>query len=375
MTDTLIVPETLRQTLLSRHDKCPYSAMLEMKYPNREAHALTRGTVFHLVRQHCVETIVENEERSIPGEMATEIADGLMAEHPEWCLSTQEQDVVRLCSYNWAESYVHDPETFVGVEIPMRVEIAGWTVTGTIDQLDAQNGTFYIHDGKSSLAIKKRDEMRRDFQGQLYMLLAMFGVHAETGLPMGAGIDHGWFYNEFARYRTEEGGIVEGEADWSRAEIFQFKRSLERNLLAFEESMKTGNWPARDGSWCSTCVAQAECPIPESLRELPEITDEETARRAFSKKLANERESRRIQSGLRGWVQEHGPIFVGDLAFDAQVSDVRKVKDWDILVRAIEWARDDPEHREFVLSEHVDFHKQTKFAKRKATEEEMIDVS
>lgn len=372
MTETaVVVPETLRQTLLSRHDKCPHSAMLYMKYDGgTEAHALTRGTVLHLVVETAIGIMVSQGETTIPGDLATEIADGLLADNLDWVLSAEEQDVVRLCAYNWAESYVHDPETFIGCEVPMQIEIAGWTVTGTIDLLEAANSTFYIRDNKTSLAIKKPDEMRRVFQGQLYALLAMFGVRSDTGLTIGAGINHAWFYEEYPRYRTEEGGIVKREGDWSRPEIFQFKRSLERNLLAFEESMKTGEWPARDGSWCSTCPCEAECPIPAQLRELPEITTEEEAQEAFSRKLALERESRRVQKGLRGWVEANGRIVVGDLEFTAVVSDVKKVKDWTVMLRAIEWAVSDPEHREFVLTEHVDFHNQTKFTKKKIEEEE-----
>lgn len=365
MTGTVVVPETLRQTLLSRHDKCPYSAMLEMKYPDRESHAMTRGTALHLVVEQVIDWLQREGETTYPGEMATELADAILLEHLDWTLSAEEEDVVRLCAYNWAESYAHDPETFIGTEIPMRIEIAGWTVTGTIDLLEAANDTFYIRDAKTSLAIKKPDEMRRVFQGQLYALLAMFGVRADTGLPIGHGIDHAWFYEEYPRYRTEEGGIVRREADWSRAEIFQFRRSLERNLLAFERSMQTGEWPARDGSWCSTCCAPDECPIPPQLRDAPPIESGEEAVEAFEKKLALERESRKLQTAMRGWVEENGRIVVGDLEFNAFPSEVRRVKDWDILVRAIEWARSDPEHREFVLTEHVDTHTQTKFTKKK----------
>lgn len=371
MTETaVVVPGTLRQTLLSRHDKCPHSAMLEMKYPDRQSHAMTRGTVLHLVVETGIGIMVEQGETTIPGDLATEIADGLMAEHLEWTLSAEEQDVVRLCSYNWAEAYVHDPEAFIGCEIPMRIEIAGWTVTGTIDLLEASNSTFYVRDNKTSLAIKKPDEMRRVFQGQLYALLAMFGVRADTGLSIGTGIDHAWFYEEYPRYRTDEGGIVKREGDWSRAEIFQFKRSLERNLLAFEESMKSGEWPARDGSWCSTCAAPGECPIPPQLRDVPPIESDGEAVEAFEKKLALERDSRKLQTAMRGWVEEHGRIVVGDLEFNAFASDVKRVKDWEILVRAIEWAASDPEHREFVLTEHVDIHTQTKFTKKKVETEE-----
>lgn len=372
---TVTVPETLRQTLLSQHDKCPHAAWLSMKYPDRQTHAMTRGTVLHLVVERGIEMLIDNGETTLPGDMATSLADDLMAEHPEWVLSTAEQDVVRLCAWNWAEAFLFDPEAFLGCEIPMQIELCGWTVTGTIDLAEAQGETLYLRDNKTSLAIKKPDEMRRVFQGQLYALLMMFGHHAETGAQMGTGLNHVWFYEEYPRYRTEEGGIVKREADWSRAEIFQFKRSLERNLLAFERSMQTDEWPARDGSWCSTCPSPTECPIPERLREIPDVATAEDALDAFSKKLANERESRRLQSGLRGWVEEHGPIFTGDLAFDAHVSDVRKVKDWEILLRAIKWSASDPEHREFVLTEHVDFHKQTKFAKRKQTPDELEEHS
>lgn len=371
---TVAVPDTLRQTLLSRHDKCPYSAMLYMELDGgADSHQLTRGSVFHLVRQRCVETIVAQGEQTIPGEMATELADALMAEHLEWCLPTDEQDVVRLCAYNWAESYVHDPEAFIGVEIPMQIELGGVTVTGTIDHAEAQKSTLYLTDAKTSLAIKKPDEMRRVFQGQLYALLMMFGTHRETGMPMGTGLHDVWFYEEYPRYRTDEGGIVKREASWTRAEIHEFKVSLERNLLAFEASAETGDWPARDGSWCSTCPAPSRCPIPAELRVVMPIESEEEAAEAFSKKLALEREGRKIQTGLREHVKAtEQPIRVGDLIFDGQKQEVREIKDWPLLMRAIQAASD--HGTPFELINHVDIRTQVKFGKRKATEEELQDA-
>jgi PD-(D/E)XK nuclease superfamily len=368
MSAAVQIPETLRQTLLSQHDKCPHAAWLSMKYPDRQTHEMTRGTALHMVVERGIQLLVENEETTLPGDMATALADELLLEHPEWVLSTAEQDVVRLCSYNWAEAFLFDPETFIGCEIPMQIELCGWTVTGTIDLLEAQGSTFYVRDNKTSLAIKKPDEMRRIFQGQLYTLLAMFGVRSDTGAPLGTGIDHAWFYEEYPRYRNDEGGIIKREADWSRAEIFQFKRSLERNLLAFENSMQTDEWPARDGSWCSMCPAPTECPIPEHLREVPLVETGEQAEEAFSRKLAIERYGRRLQTGMREWVKEHGRIIVGDLAFDARKEDVREVKDWDEMLVAL--TATSTVGAPFEVTEHIKFRSQTKFAKQKIDPEE-----
>lgn len=361
-------PGTLRQTRLGQFDKCRRSAYLGLKYPDQRSIAMDRGTAFHAVAERGIQMLVEQGEMSMPGEVATELADAIMVERLDLVLSAEEQDAVRLMAHNWAGSTVINEAEIVGVEVPLAAEVAGREVTGKIDLIEIAGSTLYIKDYKTSLNVRGKEEVEKGFQGQLYAFLVMFGVHRETRLPISAGITDVFFYEVYPRYTDDNGQMIAREASWSRAELVEFGRSLERNVLAFEDELQGGDWPATDGSWCSQCPAQSECPIPADLREMPEVANVAQAEDAFSYKLWLEKESRRVQSALRGWVQENGPVYRGDLAFDAIAQEVRKVKDWDGLLTAL--VRSSEFGVPFEVTDHVDLRTQTKFGKRKVTNEE-----
>lgn len=366
-------PERLSQTLLGKHDNCPRSAYLYLKYGGgTPSHAMMRGTALHEVVERLKLTMVEQGEWTIPGDVAAEMADAVMVEHPEWVLRAEDQDVVRLCAYNWAEATALDLDAIVAVELPMHLELAGWTLSGRIDHAEAAGQTAYLRDLKTSLAIRKKEEVERGWQGKFYALLFLFGVHAETGLPMGGGINDVFFYEEYPRYRTEEGPLFAREAAWTRPEIFEFKNSLERNILAFERSLETGDWPALDGSWCSECPAQQECPIPAHLRQVHTIESDEDAADAFSQMLALEREKSRYQTALRERVKEtERPVYLGDYAFDATKTESRTITDLDEFVTIAYRIVDHEISRDSIdLSSFIEKRTSTKFAKRKLTKEE-----
>jgi RecB family exonuclease len=365
-------PETLSQTLLSKHDRCPRSAYLARRYKTGSVE-MDRGTAFHMVPERATALMLEQSppETTIPGEICRELADAVMAERTDLVLPAEEQDAVRAMAWNWGEAWTVDPETFIGTEVPLELEIGGFVVTCRIDLVEGQGSTIHIHDYKTGLNIRKREEIQRGFQGKLYGLAVLFGQQRETGLNLGAGINDVWFYETYPRYRDKEGGgLIKKEGVWTRTELAEFKVSLERNIERFAESLETGDWPARDGSWCSECPAPTECPIPAHLRSVEQITNASEAEDAFSRKMALERESRRLQAGLRGFVKEHGqPIFVGDYAFDAAVAQSKEVIDWDELIVGL--TRTSELGAPFEINDHIRIKQSTKFGKRKKTEEEI----
>lgn len=361
--ENIDTPDTLRQSLLARHNVCPRSAYLTQTLRTSSI-PMDRGTAFHAFVERAIKTLEKTGEVQMPGAIAAELADAVMAEEKDLVLPTEEQDAVRLMAHNWAESFVLDWNSIVGVEVPLTMQINGWDLTCRIDLIEAAQNTLYIRDWKTSLAIRKSEDVQRGFQGMFYALACLEGV-TSTDDPLtdhkhfGAGINDVWFYEVYPRYRTEEGPLIAKEGVWSRVELAEFKVSLERNVAAFEESLETGKWPARDGSHCSQCPAPNLCPIPEHLRSVPEITTEEQAQDAFSRKMAIDREGRRLQTGMREWVKENGAIYVGDLAFDASLTQSRSVN-WDAV-----------EPGKPLSDDAVQIKPSTKFAKRKQTEEEI----
>lgn len=353
-------PETLSQTLMAKHDRCPRSAYLSRKYRGGTgSHALDRGIAYHAFHQRAVETMIESQEPTMPGEVATELADAVMAERVEDLhLPAASQDVVRLCAHNWAEATVLDLEAIIGVEVPLEVGVHGWRFTCRVDLVEVYDSTLVVRDQKTSLHIRRQEEVEKGFQGLSYAFAALHGEVPESAFTLGSGISDVRFIEEYPRYRTEEGPLVAREVWWDRKQIHEFQVSLERNIAAFERSLESGEWPARDGSWCGECPAPRECPIPAHLRAQPEIADVEQARDAFSLKQFYDREGRAIQAALREFVKESGPFVHGDYIFDATPSETRSV-DWEAA------AQGRP------LEEVVSKRTSTRYAARKATEEEI----
>jgi hypothetical protein len=365
-------PNTLSQTLLAKHDKCPRSAYLTRKYRTGSVE-MDRGTAAHEVFERLTNTCLEGEEATIPGDLCRAVADEVMRERTDLVLPADEQDAVRAMAWNWGEGMAIDAETYIGAEIPLETEINGWVVTCKLDLVEGIGSSIHIHDYKTGLNIRKREEIQRGFQGKLYGLAVLFGVHRETGLNLGAGINDVWFYETYPRYRDKDsGGLIKKEGVWTRTELAEFRTALERNIERFAESLETGDWPARDGSWCSECPAPTECPIPAHLRSIEQITTASEAEDAFSHKMAIERESRRLQGGLRGWVQTtESPIYVGDYAFDASVTQGSEVKDWGEFLTAVMQTVDYGVPLD--VTAHIRPKRSTKFAKRKKTEDEIND--
>jgi len=363
-------PETLSQTLLAKHDKCPRSAYLMRRYKTGSVE-MDRGTAAHEVFERLTDLALDHEELTVPGDVCRAEADAVMTERTDLVLPAEEQDAIRAMAWNWGEGMTITPRPSIGAEVPLEIQVGGFLVTCKLDLIEGVGSSIYIHDYKTGLNIRKREEIQRGFQGKLYGLAVLFGVHRETGMNLGAGINDVWFYETYPRYRDKDsGGLIKKEGVWTRTELAEFRVSLERNIERFAESLDTGDWPARDGSWCSECPAQTMCPIPEHLRSVEEITSDLHAELAVSRKMALERESRRLQDGLRGWVQQtERPIYVGDYAFDARVSQSSEIKDWDELILAL--TRTSEDGAPFEITEHVRPKRSTKFAKRKRTEEEI----
>lgn len=370
-------PESFRQTLLNKHDQCPRSAYLYMKYEGgKSSHRADGGTALHMTLERATNLMIDNGEPQIPGDMCREMADAVMAEATHLVLSTAEQDAVRLMAWNWAEATAFDLDKIIGAEVPLEMELCGLKITGTIDLMETYEQTIRNTDYKSGLNMKKNEEIQRDFQGKLYGLLSLIGVNSETGNGYGSGIDNIWHEQVYPRYREKDdrgkpvGSLLASYGAWERFELHEFRVSLERNLERLQESFETGDWPARDDdTWCGYCPAQTECPIPAHLRKAEEIETPEDAENAFSHKMATERESRRLAAGLRTWVDQHEAVFVGEHAYDAKPSISREVKDWEVFEAEIEGAI--LTGKPIKIEDFVRTKKSTRFGKRKQTKEEL----
>lgn len=360
--ENIDVPETLSKSKLERYDRCPRSFYLEVKHNGGTGSVeMDRGTAVHEAIERCHNLMLEKDARTIPPEVARDIAENVMEERRDLVLPAKEQDRVRSTVWNWAGCQFGgiDPEVLLGVEIPMEMELNGWRLTSRVDRAEFANDTLYIYDWKSGFP-GKREDTEFSFQGKFYAMALLFGFNQDNpAQTYGAGVNDVWFYEVFPRETKGDDtkDVIVYEAVWDRTEIFEFRTSLERHLGSIEESLESGVWEARDGSHCGRCVAQTECPIPAHLREIEQVTTQEEAEVALTHKLALDREGARYQTALREWFKENGIVYVGDYAFDAKTSEGRSV-DWEAVKQGTP------------LHEATTTKVSTKYAPRKLTKEE-----
>lgn len=330
-------PETASMTLLSYAERCRYSALLALRHRGKLPQTLpmARGDAFHAVRHRIVQMMLEHDETTIPPEVAKDIAQAVMDERTDLNLPAYEQDAVRLMAWNFAEATVINPQTLVGTELLMAVEINGWTVRGKLDQLDISGAEAWIRDSKTSLHLPDQEEFESKIQLPFYALLVAEGILDGKNLPVGGGVNLFHLYEDYPRYRREEDGALWARYTLlTRPEIADFKASLGGILDKLDHSLKTGEWPATPGSHCAICPSPTECPIPVKHRELDLIASWADAERACEALDRLEARRQRLRKSVKGWAQENGTVEFGtDLEFGSRLSVSRSV-DREGLVQA-----------------------------------------
>jgi hypothetical protein len=321
-------PETVSQTLLAHLDRCRYSGLLYMRHrDDPSTPPLIRGSVYHDAKAKAIEWMFEQGEREMPGELAKEFAQHIIEEHVDADIPGIDQDAIRLMMWNWAESYVLDPETFVGVEILMVLEIDDWIVRGRIDELNIRGEEAFIKDDKTSLHRPDQEEYEAQIQNPLYALFVAEGTLEDTGLPIGGGCNIFHTYQQFPRYRMDDGTLFNRYAVLGRLELADWKDAIRVHLKKLDHSLENGEWPATPGTHCNSyCPARRECPIPdEDHPELPIANLADAAKVMETAHLLDLQRKDLFKAG-KVWAQENGVISFGDnLEYGPREQTSRKV--------------------------------------------------
>lgn len=326
-----LLPELASQTLLAKVDTCHRSAFLHLKYGGEErdengertlgswqSHALIRGALFHECIRRAKQMLLDSDETSMPGELVKELMTGIIAEHPELPLPEFEQDACRVMAYNWGEATIIDPASMISLEQEFRWELENGTISGRPDFAEVTPfNTLRVKDYKTSLAMPSRDELqngRKSFQNKLYSALILFGKPAGEDFSLGSGIQTVEARQEFPRYVDETtGGLVGRDVEFSRNYLdSDFRATIEGHLVRLRTAHETGRWQAVQGSHCSECPARSECPIPEHLRDIPDVETYEQTQEAGETIVAREHELNRLRKGMRAFAEDDGRvIYVG----------------------------------------------------------------
>lgn len=371
-------PERYSTTLLQRHDMCPYSAYLALKHGGGTGSAeMHRGSAFHAFAEEAVNTMIETGEATLDPDTAKAMMMGVCDERTDLHITVADRDILRAAAYHWTVSFPVSLPHVVSVERLFTLETPdGLTLSGKPDLVEIEGDTIRVLDYKTSLYYPNQAAVEEDAQVRGYAVLTLFGC-PEDGLPLGKGIEWVEVSLQFPRIVNKETGeMMSRTATFSRAEVLQFREDIEASARSLSESLYDSAFVVLPGEpQCDRCVARAECPLPEVLRDgLGSIETAEDAEQAAVRWYGLTREAAAEKKRIKGFATQHGPIRIGDggleLAFSA--SESRSVKDWERLEQAV--ARSVEYGEPFDMDAHVIERKSVRFDKRKVTDAEEVEV-
>lgn len=376
------------QTMLNYHDRCDRAAYLYRRWSGgAPAHALNRGTLFHVFAERALRHLIDEDEPQLPPETGKDIMLDVLRDNPTLAVPARERDVLRELAWNWCEGVrINDPRTrIVGIEEPMTLQLGRWTIRARID-LILQGKFLDVTDWKTSWALDDSVEFEAsgelivdprsgkakwggNFQTQVYATLLAFGQNAD-GLALGHDIDYfrlRYAYPRWLRRKGPHAELATKECVVRREQLLDFKLDLEVQLDRLEASLESGEWQPTPGTHCSECPAPRACPLPRHLRgdsQLPLDAPLEEAIELAQWWHFNTGDTRDVKRRLKAWAKVNGPIpYAADLELAFTDQPVEEVRDKPAMWKAIEAAAE--YGKPFNRNDHVKRRQSTKFDKRK----------
>jgi hypothetical protein len=344
------------QTFLRHYALCPRSGYLYALHKGLESTAeMQRGSALHAVLERSIQTTMDQGEQFIPGELVKVIVGEVLAD-PEFAVPVEEHDYLREMAWRWASEFSMDPHNVIALETLFELDIAGWKVRCRIDFAESveEDRAVRVEDYKSSRAAPPYEEISRkrpdgtraakNFQLVLYALALAFGVPVreddgvETPEPFPVASTADRFDLEFVYPGIEnrEEKMLRRPVSLTRAELDEYRVSLEGVVRRVEHSEETGDWPAVvSDEACSICPAAQECPIPRELRDhRGTINTLEECAEALEVLHREQQEIRARQSEIRRFVKDRGPVRFGDMVAEIGHTVAETIRDKDGMFEA-----------------------------------------
>lgn len=351
------IPETYRQTLLSKVTECPRSAYLYSKYDGGAlTHPLAGGTVLHRAIELFIREILEEGEMQGVPERAKDILNQVLVESTDLTVGPDRFDSMRAMMHHLAEALVlpapDSKAKVVCLETPVTVELNGRLITGTIDFAEVDDNEVRIRDWKSafynvSRATETEDEdeyvpTKEEWPGTFQLILYAYAL--ATGSIEGVGDEDmrkvfgsvGTFslrQDHPRRFWKSEGTIAYREAVIDRDTLLDWRLYLEAAVAKLDNAFETWDFPAVMGKHCAFCPSSGECPIPAAPRAYAgEIrTDEDAARAALMWQRHGERRDE-YWSRLKDYMKRRG----GRLRFGRDLELFFKKSEGERLKRSVD---------------------------------------
>jgi hypothetical protein len=353
-------PEKASQSLLARIDVCPYSGALYLDYKGGpQTAAMARGEAFHSFAEQATNMLINEGETNMPPEVAKDLMQAILEDRTDLALPAHEHEACRIMAWNWGSAMFIEPDQVLCNETMVELEVGMWKIRGRIDLALSRPDGIEVIDYKTSLALPTAEQYEGNFQGLDYSLMIAEGVPEGETAPLGKGVATFYRSQLFPRYTDKDGSLVRREAVADRAQLHDFKRTIESHLEKLTHGLATGEWAASPGSHCVTCPASSECPIPADLRDVKTIGTEGDALEVAQRIRFTEKDLKDDKAALKLYVDENGELRDGDEVWGFTYSESEVAKDKDAIKQALADAGQDPAH-------FYSLRKSTRFGKKKA---------
>lgn len=402
---------TLRQSLLSKHDDCPLSTLMELRFARGwNTHPQARGTIFHLFASKVLAELRAQRSETIPVHVAEAIlieACRQRTDHrgepipPDRIVRVPLRSMpeLRMAARKFAKDNAFSWQKIVDIEKRLSAtlhyvdgngELRERVLTGQLDALlfDPPDGAIVI-DWKDTWALppEPKEKGPEDFAGEDDELrgISYHGYFQQRF--------YGWlvmktFENvnrvtlrEFYARKTKA-----RKATLTRDRLPEVEEELSILVQQFDEAMAAGEppwpygwWPSENGDgpeldierlgpWkpqpgkhCGFCAASRHCPIDEDARIEAggAITSWDRAKRAAAELQVIERVRKVLIDATKGFVETQGqPIPV-------RASKGRRVLGWYETKRGRRFGLYTPDESD--RGGHADIDRQLEEAMREAT--------
>ena len=276
------MPRVYSPSRISAYENCP----LKFKYRYVDKKPAMRATIEAFLGRRVHEAL-EKLYRDMQFQKTPSLEDLVGFYHEQWEREMDDSICVVKDGYDPAnyrkmgEQYIRqyytsyqpfDDGRTIALEKRVRFPIGdGYSIMGYIDRLADTDGTYEVHDYKTSLTLPTTDDLRDDRQLALYALAVrhMYDDADEVELV--------WHYVAFDK---------ELRVRKSDEELEMVRRETLQAIRDIEAAIRQGNFEPRESALCPYCEYQPICPLFRHRYQVDELSPED-AREEDGRMLVN----------------------------------------------------------------------------------------
>ncbi|MGC9308190.1 MAG: RecB family exonuclease [Thermoplasmatota archaeon] len=276
------MPRVYSPSRIASYENCP----LKFKYRYVDKKPAMRATIEAFMGQRVHEAL-EKLYRDKQFEKTPSLEDLVAFYHQQWEKEMNDDICVVKDGYDpgnyrtMGEKYIRqyyqsyqpfDDGTTIALEQRVRFPLGdGHSVMGYIDRLADNDGTYEVHDYKTSLTLPTTDDLRQDRQLALYALAVrhMYDDADEVELV--------WHYVAFDK---------ELRVQKSDTELQSVRQETLEAIQEIEMAIRQGDFEARQSGLCPYCEYQPLCPLFKHKYQVDELPAED-AREEDGRALVN----------------------------------------------------------------------------------------